>query len=307
MDVNKRSNFQTPMEPWPGMEKYARSLQIQALDLEMFFFEKGKENKIDLLMIHGLGDEADTWRHVFRNLSNDNHVLAVDLPGFGRSSKPKRKYSPRFMMDALICFMDVLQIESTILMGNSLGGILSHAIATFEPSRVNGLILVDGSLLQNKPMGNLGIRLMGVPLLGEWLYTRLRKDPQAAFNSLRNIYHNLDGLPEVDREFLFHRVNQRVWSNGQRRAYFSTLRNMMPWVKYMQGELPGRLNNLAIPTLIIRGEHDQLFSEEDASGVAAVQPNASLKIIENVGHLPHQEAPTIFLQVVNEWLAKTFN
>jgi pimeloyl-ACP methyl ester carboxylesterase len=51
-----------------------------------------------ILMLHGLGDEADTWRHIFHPFSNYFHTLALDLPGFGRSDKPDVVYSPQFLM-----------------------------------------------------------------------------------------------------------------------------------------------------------------------------------------------------------------
>jgi len=253
-------------------------------------------------MLHGLGDEADTWRHIFITLSEGYHTLAIDLPGFGRSDQPDVDYTPEFLMDAVIQFLDQLKITSAIIMGSSLGGILGHGLAISHPERVKGLILVGGALLQPETMQDWGIRLMQVPLLGEWLYTRLRKDPDAAFASLDNVYHQLEELPDADRKFLFTRVNQRVWSDGQRRAYFSTLRNVSPWIKKMQPKLPGQLKRLDIPTLVIRGECDLLFSDGTAEEILKIQPKTNKAVIPNVGHLPHQEDPDGFLQVTQTWL-----
>lgn len=298
--------YTQPMESWERLSAYSKKITIQKDDLQLFFYEAGEENPISIVMIHGLGDEADTWRHVFTPLARDYHVFALDLPGFGRSDKPDVKYTPQFMMNTLLGFMEQINIESFICMGSSLGGILSHGLALAHPERVSGLVLVDGALLQSKPMGDWSLRLMQVPLLGEWLYTRLRRDPDAAFDSLRNVYHDLASLPEADHHFLYTRVNRRVWSDGQRRAYFSTLRNLTPWIKMMQSSLPEQLNTLTIPTLVIRGEQDPLFSLENAQGVMRVQPNAEMEIIDDVGHLPHQEGPQAFLDVVLPWLKRTF-
>lgn len=302
--MSDQNEYQIPMLPWRALQEYGKNLEIED-DLEIFYFEAGRDKKPTLIMLHGLGDEADTWRHVFLPLAKKYHVIALDLPGFGRSDKPDVAYTPQFMMKAVIGMMDRIGIEKGVLMGSSLGGILSHGLALMHPERVSGLILVGGGLLQHDPMGDWSLRLMQIPFLGEWLYTRLRKDPQAAYDSLRSVYHKIESLPKEDRDFLYTRVNQRVWSDGQRRAYFSTLRKLIPWVRHIQSELPEKLTKLAIPTLVLRGEVDSLFSEENAKGIVKVQPNAALGVIDGSGHLPQQETPHLFLDVIKTWLKRS--
>lgn len=290
------------MEPFPTLAGYAKNVKLETSGLNIFCFEAGKEHDKSILLIHGLGDEADTWRHIIQPLAERFHVIALDLPGFGRSDKPKVKYTPYFFMETILALLDSLSIKKAILMGSSLGAIFAHELAITHTDRVDALVLVDGGLLQNKPMGDWSFRLMMLPLLGEWFYTRLRKDPQAAFNSLGNVYSDLAGLSETDREFLFTRVNKRVWSDGQRRAYFSTLRKLMPWTRDLQPYLPSKLYYLKTPTLVIRGEHDPLFPEANAQGIANVQLDAQFITISSSGHLPHQEHPQLFLEAVIPWL-----
>jgi pimeloyl-ACP methyl ester carboxylesterase len=297
-----KNKYLQPMQPWPALAKFGKQIRLQNEDFSLHCFEAREKSQPHLLMVHGLGDEADTWRHVFQPLTNDFHSLALDLPGFGRSDKPDIVYSPQFLMDAIIGLMDAVNIHSTILMGSSLGGILAHGLAVAHPKRISGLILVGGALLQAEQKQDRSIQLMQLPVIGEWLYTRLRKSPDAAFDSLNNVYHHLEKLPKADRDFLYTRVNQRVWSDGQRRAYFSTLRNLIPWMKSIQEDLPSQLSQLEIPTLIIRGEYDGLFSETNANQLLNVQPDAKKFVIQDAGHLPHQEAPKTFLQIVKAWL-----
>jgi len=304
--MDNTSKYKHPMQAWPSLKHKSHQARSLANNLSIFFFEDGEENAQTLILIHGLGDEADTWRHVISALAKDYHVIALDLPGFGRSSQPDRDYSPEFFMSTIISLMDKLSIDKTILMGSSLGGILSHGLAINYPNRFSGLILVGGALLQSSALHDWSLKLMGIPMIGEWLYTRLRKDPQAAYDSLRNVYHDLDALPEEDRKFLFERVNQRVWSNEQRRAYFSTLRKLAPWAKAKQKNLKNKLENLTPPTLVIRGEHDSLFSDENAKEIIELQPNTAKVTIDNVGHLPHQENPKAFLRITQDWLSDNY-
>jgi pimeloyl-ACP methyl ester carboxylesterase len=299
---SEKAEYKQPMQPWPMLVDFCKQTKLPMNDLEIFYYEAGTLNQKCLLMLHGLGDEADTWRHVFLPLSTFFHVYALDLPGFGRSSKPDIDYTPQFFMGSIIEFLDIMEIKKTLIMGSSLGGILAHVLAVSHPDRVISLILVGGAVLQTEPMGDWRLRLMQMPLLGEWLYTRLRKDADAAFNSLGNVYHDLDSLPKVDRDFLFNRVNQRVWSNGQRRGYFSTLRNLRPWMKKLQINLPNQLKGLDIPTFVVRGEFDPLYSEINAKKVVAIQPKAKLAMVKNAGHLPHQENPSSFMQTIEPWI-----
>ena len=302
--MRKNELYTQPMEPWLKLKPFSKQAHLHKLNLDLFYFEAGNPKDPAIIMIHGLGDEADTWRHVFLPLAEQFHVVAVDLPGFGRSDKPSRDYTPDFMQSAILALMEILNISPAVLMGSSLGAILSHNLALTHPDKVSGLILADGGLLQTAAMGDQSLKLMALPLVGEWFYTHLRKNPQAAFDSLRSVYRDLDTLPKADREFLFTRVNRRVWSNGQRRAYFSTLRKLTPWVMKIQNGLKEHLTQLRIPTLVIRGEADQLFPEENAEGVLRYQPNASLATITKASHLPHQEEPEAFIKVISDWLSK---
>jgi pimeloyl-ACP methyl ester carboxylesterase len=298
----KNSSYQTAMPTWPALAGYGKLLKLEKPELSLYYFEAGQHNDQILLMIHGLGDEADTWRHVFLPLSGRFHTIALDLPGFGRSDKPDVDYTPDFLIKSIIGLMNQLNITSTILIGSSLGGILAHQLALTYPERIKGLVLVGGSLLQPGPMQDWSLRLMRMPIIGEWLYTRLRKDPDAAYATLKSVYHRLETLPEADRSFLFTRVNHRVWDDGQRRAYLSTLRKLAPWINHIQAELPEQLKNLQIPTLVVRGEFDVLFPQSNATAVTDFQSNATKATILKSGHLPQQEDPQSFLQVIKPWL-----
>jgi pimeloyl-ACP methyl ester carboxylesterase len=298
------NTYRTPMTPWPALEGLGKTIHLDEPEIEMFYFEAGEPAAPAIIMVHGLGDEADTWRYTIPALAEDHRVIALDLPGFGRSGHPKRAYTPAFHQDAILGLMDQLEIGRATLIGSSLGAILSHGIAIHHPDRLAGLVLADGALYQPVQMGDKSLQLMGIPLVGEWIYTHFRRDPDAAYDSLRAVYHDLDGLPQEDRDFLYRRVNKRVWSNGQRRAYFSTLRKLTPWVEGLQETLPAKLRELPVPTLVVRGEFDTLFSVENADTIREVQPNAAVLTIDGVGHLPQQEAPEAFNAGLRAWLTR---
>ena len=292
-------DFSRPMEPWPGLKPYGRRVRLPD-GLNLFAYEAGDPQAEPLLLIHGLGDEADTWRHVFLPLAGRRRVLALDLPGFGRSDKPRRAYTLPFLRDTILRLMDALSLPRAALLGHSLGAVIAQSAALEQPDRVTSLTLVGGSLTSRAARLNPAILLMSLPFIGARLYNGLRANPQAAYDSLRPYYADLDSLPEADRQFLFLRVNQRVWSDGQRDAFLSILRHLVWSAPRQQAALEKRLARLPTPTHAIWGERDAINSVESGRALAALQPagGARLTILPGAGHAPHQEAPEAFLDKI---------
>ncbi len=134
------------------------------------------------------------------------------------------------------------------------------------------------------------------------LYTRLRKDPQAAYATLNAYYTAMDRLPQAERDFLFQRVNQRVWSDGQRRAYFSTLRNMAASISRLQKDLPARLAQLHTPSLILWGAQDQINPPESRRRSGSSSSRIpGWRSSRSAGHMPHQErAEQVLSQILGD-------
>ena len=289
--------YRQTMQPWPGIARYARTVTLSN-GLCLFVYDTGGQDAPVTLLVHGLGDEADTWRHVIEPLAQRQRVIALDLPGFGRSDKPRCAYRIDFFAQTLLALLDTLSIAQATLIGSSLGGIIAHVMAIAHRERVRGLVLVDGGLSMRPQRIDLGMMLRLLPLYGEWSYNRLRRDPQAAYETLRAYYADLDSLPDLDRNFLFQRVNERVWSNAQRNAYLSVLRHLSSWMLRNTSAMKVKLGQLTTPTLVVWGEQDHIVPMDNAQGLVAAQPGARLVAIAKAGHLPHQEQPCAFLQAL---------
>lgn len=290
-------SYREPMRVWPTLASYTKEITLNQSGLRLHIYDAGPQCAPVLLLVHGLGDESDSWRHIIQPLSIHQRVIAPDLPGFGRS-EPLQRYAIAEIIHVLLDLLDTLNIPSATLIGSSLGGLLSHAIAIEHPDRVRGLVLIDGHLAANKQKLNLGTLLFMVPGIGEWLYNRYRKNPQAAYDSLIPFYANLENLPAADREFLFQRVNERVWSNRQRKAYLAILRNTAFWMVAQQRNLKENLKMLTVPTLVIFGEQDHIMPLENAYVLPELQSTAQLITLPGVGHLPQQEAPAALLRIL---------
>jgi pimeloyl-ACP methyl ester carboxylesterase len=294
------------------LRPYAHTRDVGGLRLH--YYDAGAGAAPPLVLIHGLGDEADTWRHVFLPLAERRRVIALDLPGFGRSDKPHRSYTLTFLARSVWALLSALELDRVVLVGSSLGAFVSQRLAIARPTSVTQLVLIGGSMpiMPARPSAPtpastsaraparspVRLWLYLTPGVGELLYTGFRRSQDVAYATLRPYYHDLSALPEADRSFLRERVWARVWSSGQRRAFLSTQRWAGLELSLRMADWRERLLQLAIPTLLIWGEHDAVVPRALGEAVAAGLLNAELRMISGSGHLVQQERPAALLDVL---------
>lgn len=293
------------MQPAPQLAPYARFAIVDRPHAVVQYFEAGSRHKPTIILIHGLQDEADTWRHVFEPLAQTHHVVALDLPGFGRSDKTRRDYDVPFYVRFMLAFMNHLSISHATLIGNSLGAMIAETIALAHPARVNGLVLVDGTIriVARPPSATTNpIRMVFAPLYDRRYFEGLRRSTQAAYDSLRPYYANLDAMPQADREFLFQRVNERVWDEEQRLASLAIQMSFPAFFILRARKLIARIPASPVPATVIWGAEDHIVPIRNGQERAALQPSARFACIEGAGHLPHQEKPSEFLAALAQTL-----
>lgn len=256
-------------------------------------------DKPTVVLIHGNGDEADTWRHVFLPLAKSFRVLALDLPGFGRSVTPLNG-NIESLTEAISSFVDQLQLANLHLVGSSMGAVICAVYASQNPNRVSSLTLVGGASLDSSSTEtNRGIKSLLKPGSGEHYYNGLRTLGQdAAFGTLEPYYANFQAMPKSDLEFLRERVWARVWSDTQRDAFLAALRSLFD----PHQKITFRLEKL--PLSLIWGEHDHIVPIQAALEMQKTYPLAKLEVMEGAGHLPHQEQPIAFLKILESFLSK---
>ena len=245
-----------------------------------------------MALIHGLGDEADTWRHVFPLLAAAGYrVIAPDLPGFGRSVW-KGKINMRRHCDAILRLLTMAGIASpehpAVLAGSSLGAAVSEMAACKRPDLVKGLIFLDGCF----PLGDKidkGLLKLMLPSAGSKWYRSFRKNHKAAWESLYPYYGDLDAMSGEDREFLYERVIARVESENQERGYLSTMRSMNLFFIFNGRKISRRIKTYKGKIAILWGEKDRILPVEKAGPFRSLRPDAKMTLISGAGHLPHQE------------------
>ena len=285
----------SPMKPWPALAEKAFCLKGSPPDNgSLFFFdsppEDGGETSPCMVLIHGLGDEADSWRHLVPLLNAKGfRALALDLPGFGRSVAAGKASLKNHAAAVLKLLEAVVPGQAVFLAGNSMGALVAEAAAVQKPELVKGLILIDGSFPGGPArMGPLALAKL---LFSKKWYRSYREDPEAAWASLYPYYANLNVMPREDRGFLRERVMARVESPTQERAFFATQRSLVWAYMTAASRFARKIKRYKGKIRLLWGENDKIIPLSSAGTFQALRKDIKLEIISGAGHLPHQERP----------------
>jgi pimeloyl-ACP methyl ester carboxylesterase len=226
-----------------------------------------------LILIHGLGSSSEAWNADLDSLAKSYRVIAIDLPGFGKSDRPKADYSVRYLAGVVNEFMDSLGLTRATLAGNSLGGWVAALVALENPQKVSNLILVNSA----------GLRREGAPPVKLDPATR---DEEKAL--LLTVFSN--------QSFVTDQVVDEQWEYSK--EVRPVVQSMLASFKSSPPFLDDRLKDIKVPTLVIWGRQDKMIPLEAGKRFAKGIPGARLAVIENAGHLPQIEQPDAFNRAV---------
>ncbi len=294
------------MECHPALAPFARTLAAPGVSERLFLYDSGGgsaalegQAPYPVVLVHGLGDEADTWRHLFPRLARLTRTLAPDLPGFGRSVASARA-TMNLHAEAVIAVLR--ETGKAVLVGNSLGAAVAELVAFRAPELVAALALVDGGL---PSAGSLSPALLAAFLPGavERPYRAWRSDHEGAYKTLEPYYASLAGLGKDDRDFLKRRVIARVESESQCRAYGSSFRSYLREAIFRRSFYARQLARHGIPLLVAWGELDRVIPVSARGSILSIRPDAKTALIPECGHLPQQEAPEALMESLERLLA----
>jgi pimeloyl-ACP methyl ester carboxylesterase len=304
-----------PMRLWPPLAENSRVLELPGGG-SIFYYDSGAlaagdgrprtvSGKPSIVLVHGLGDEADSWRHLFAPLSAAGfRVIAPDIPGFGRSAA-KGRIRLEGHAGAVLALMEASgaadRKNPAVLAGNSMGALVAETAAFRRPDLVKALILLDGCF----PLAgglNKDLLLLGLPFIGKKWYRSFRQNHEGAWQSLAPYYHKLEALPEADRLFLRDRVIVRVESPEQERAYFASLRSLNLAGLFRRAHFSRRVKMFPGKILLLWGAEDQVIPPAAAQAFRSLRPGTVYRESPGAGHLPHQEKPVETAAVITNFL-----
>ena len=251
-----------------------------------------------LVLLHGVGDNALIWRWVLPALARTHQVYAPDLPGSGDSGKPDSDYSPAFFTTFLSDFLDTLEIESAIIIGNSLGGLAGLRLSLSQPQRVASLGLVASAGLGREVTYTL--RSLALPGYGGLTAAWAKRPPGAAQRILGRSALLFARPRRVPREWLKEQY-RLARLPGFLQAQLASVRAQVG----LRGQLEiltDQLPRLQMPVLVLWGTRDRVFPYSQGQEALTRLQRGSLELIPDCGHLPHVERPENFLNSLKPFL-----
>ncbi|BAD68190.1 alpha/beta hydrolase-like [Oryza sativa Japonica Group] len=281
-----------------------------------FDLEAGEQGKFAVVLVHGFGGGVFSWRHVTNLLSRQVGctVLAFDRPGWGLTSRPRRKdwedknlpnpYELGSQVDLLISFCSDMGLRSVVLVGHDDGGLL--ALKAAEKLRASG----DSRKVEVK-----GVVLIGVSLSREVI-------PAFARILLHTPLRKKHMVRPLLRTEITQVINRRAWFDATKLT--TDVLNLYKAPLFVEGwdealHEVGRLSFSTVlsskraadllrsvedlPVLVVAGSEDALVSSKSTQVMASRLVNSRLVTISNCGHLPHEECPKALLSALSPFIS----
>jgi 2-hydroxy-6-oxonona-2,4-dienedioate hydrolase len=207
----------------------------------------------DVVLVHGLGVSSRYMKPLADELERSFRVFAPDLPGFGSAPTPERALDVRELAVALRALMERARIDNAIVVGNSMGCQIMVELADLWPESMCAAVLLGPTIDATAKH----------PLAHIW---RLFKDqfrepatlvPMQAFDYLRN-------------------GPLRTWDTFQHA---------------LRHDMLGRIDRIRVPSVIMRGEHDEIVSREWVEMLASRMPRARVVEVPGAGHALNYNSP----------------
>lgn len=261
-----------------------------------------------LLLIHGIGDNSETWNDVIPHLAQNYTVIAPDLLGHGRSDKPRADYSVAAYANGMRDLLSVLGIEHVTVVGHSLGGGVAMQFSYQFPHMVDRLVLVSsgGVTKDVHPI----LRLASLPLASEIVKLLRLPGALSMVKLTGNLVGKLNGSPFRPGALLHDtpdlvRVLSGLPDPTAHEAYLRTLRAVVDWRGQVVTMLDRCYLTENLPVLLVWGDQDSVIPVGHARLAHSAMPGSRLEIFAKSGHFPFRDDPMRFLHVLEGFFSST--
>jgi pimeloyl-ACP methyl ester carboxylesterase len=250
-----------------------------------------------VVLVHGLASAWAAWFCNIPALAANYRVIAVDLPGFGRSDSFAEPVEIRHYVEAIVQLLDHLDVGEVRIVGHSMGGLVAQEFAAANPERTAALVIVasggqlDGiqdAMFRALAVGTALLYPMPRPLIRRAVLGAMAVKPVRELMIGRVV----DDPAVVPRALATHMMSAACYSRGMSpaiRAALSAVRRV-------------DRRHIACPTLVVGGGRDRLVSEASLKHFAVAIPTARCEILPAVGHIPMFERPAAFNALLHSFL-----
>lgn len=280
---------------------------LRAAGVEIFVQEAGPAAGTPVVLIHGTGAWSEIWRSTMTELAaNGFRAIALDLPPFGYSERPSTPtYGDSAQALRILGVLDALRLTNVVLVGHSFGARPTLEVALVAPSRVTALVLVDAALDLHPPPStprhpSAVAKLLAPAAVRNTLVASTLTNPLLTKWLLQLLIANQDAATS-DRVQMLQRPFQLEGTTAALGNWF------VPFLTSRERSLttePARFQSLSMPALIIWGGSDNITPLDKGRELAALLPNAELRILTKSGHIPVIEDPSAFNRALLAFLQR---
>jgi pimeloyl-ACP methyl ester carboxylesterase len=266
---------------------------VDVLGMNVHLRDEGpREDPMPIVLLHGTSASLHTWEGWARALRPTRRVIRLDLPGFGLTGpRPDQRYDLESYTAFMRALFDRLGVQSCVLGGNSFGGNLAWKTALVD-ARVRKLVLVDAGGYPN-PNARLplGFRLASTPIIKRFVAYSLPRS--VVERSVRSVY----GDPSKVTPELVDLYFDLAVREGNRAAVVKRF-------EQARATAHEEVAAVGVPTLIVWGGRDELVTPEFAARFHRDIRGSELVIFDELGHVPHEEAPETTVAPVVAFVAR---
>lgn len=265
------------------------------------------------VLLHGLGGSHLNWMSVGPQLASTFHVLAPDLPGFGRSPSAGRQASIAANVRVVEELIRRVAGTPALVMGNSMGGLIALGLAAGRSDLLSGLVLVDpalpiprGELFRFDPVALRFVAAYAVPKLGEYFLSRTATTLGAEGLVRSTLERCTVDLRRVDPELIAAMIDlerERFAHPNWHEAVLEGTRSIVQTLA-SRNHVERWIRAVSAPTLLMHGAEDQVVRLSAPAAAANVRPDWDFAVLQHAGHVPMMEVPAAFLEVVDAWMAR---
>jgi pimeloyl-ACP methyl ester carboxylesterase len=256
----------------------------------VYITEAGMQHELSIVLVHGMGDRASRdWEQIIPGLAERYHVIAFDLPGFGRSSKGNDLYSPTRYSQFMQWVIDQYVTGPFVLIGHSMGGALALCYAAERPVGLQRLILVDAAGILNSGTYVKELLLMNEDLREDSAPGKLAEEIAEFLRFMVDDLMGEDGTKKFGRS-LGHPSLRRILLGGDPKKIAAAA--------LMVEDYGPIVDRIRAPSLLIWGGADRIAPLRTAHALAGRLPGTRLIIIPQAGHVPMRKHTEEFIRIV---------
>jgi pimeloyl-ACP methyl ester carboxylesterase len=260
------------------------------------YVDLGFGSQEPVVFVHGLAGQWQNWLENLPRVAQDRRVLALDLPGFGRTPEPAERITISGYGRTVERFCERLDLGSVALVGNSMGGFVAAETVIQFPRRVTRLVLVSAAGISSAdtvrtPILAAGRVATAIASNTAARYRELAARPLSRHLSLALVARH----PRLLRADLAY---EGFFKGAGAPGFDTALRACLEY------DFRERLPEVGCPTLIVWGANDAIIPVRDAEDFERLISDSRKVVMRDTGHVPMAERPAAFNDLLLDFLAE---